>query len=148
MESPYPFLGKEQPKTLSEITNLNFGTHAGMKQPIDPIAFGRRVKEKREGLGLSQQRLGKLSDYSQSNIQWAESGKQKDPRIQAQDFAEPLRTTVEWLLYGTGVRDVTPPPMTAEDMFEIWNKLSLEAREAMSAQATSDLAARKKSKSR
>lgn len=111
-----------------------------MKQPIDPIAFGRRVKEKREELGLSQQKLGKLSDYSQSNIQWAESGKQKDPRIQAQDLAEPLRTTVDWLLYGSGIRDITPTPLTAEEVFETWSKLSLEAREVITAQVAVDLA--------
>lgn len=115
-----------------------------MRQPIDPIEFGRRVKEKRVELGLSQETLGKLSDYSQSNIQWAESGKQKDPRIQAQDLAEPLRTTAEWLLHGTGTRDLAPPPLTAEEIFQQWNKLSLEAREAITARVADDLTARRK----
>ena len=120
-----------------------------MKQPIDTKAFGRRVKEKRSELGLSQETLGKASDYSQSNVQWAESGKAKDPRILAQDFAEPLRTSPEWLLYGTGVRDLAPSPMTAEDIFQSWDSLSLETREAISAQVARDLTEkRKKRKSR
>jgi transcriptional regulator with XRE-family HTH domain len=111
-----------------------------MKQPVDPIAFGRRVKEKRRELGLSQETLGKLSGYSQTNVQWAESGKMKRPHIQAQGLAEPLRTTIEWLMYGTGVRDVAAPPRTGTELAEIYDKLPLAAREAINAQVDAALA--------
>lgn len=129
---------------MCEITKLKFGKSLGMKQPIDSKAFGRRVKEKRTELGISQESLGKASGYSQSNVQWAESGNAKDPRILAQDFAEPLRTSAEWLLYETGVRDIIGPPMTAEEIFESWDSLSLEAREAISAHVAKDLAGKRK----
>jgi transcriptional regulator with XRE-family HTH domain len=144
MESNYPILGDRQPKTMSQITKLKFGNSYDMKQPIDPVEFGRRVREKREELGLSQTNLGKLSGYSQSNIGWFESGRAKDPRIQARDVAEPLRSTEEWLLYGTGTRDTCPPPMTSAEVAQGYEHLTLEERETISALIASGLLRQRK----
>lgn len=145
MESiAYPDLGQDQPKTLCEITKRKFGTSPTMRQPIDPIAFGRRVREKREDLGMSQAVLGKKSEISQSHIGFVESGRIKDPRKLAMDLAEPLRTTVDWLLYEKGARDTAPPPMTAAEFLEGYEKLDLEDREFMTGQLARLLSERKK----
>jgi transcriptional regulator with XRE-family HTH domain len=69
---------------------------------IDPKEFGRRVRERRQELGMSQTALAAQSGQSQSNIGWIEQGKAKKPKHQALDLVEPLRTSVDWLLYGTG----------------------------------------------
>ena len=112
----------------------------GMKQPIDPIAFGRRVREKREELGLSQSALGKMSGFSQTNVGWIESGESKDPRKQVLKLTEPLRTSSDWLLYGSGERDVAAPPFTADEIAESYEKFPLEDREAISAQVAAIIA--------
>lgn len=126
------------------LINRKFGNQRGMKQTIDPVDFGRRVRERREELGLGQTALGKLSGQSQSNIAWLESGKSKDPRLQAQDLAEGLRTTYEWLAFGTGLRETAPAPMTPEDVAGYYKKLPPAQREAISEQILKFASADKK----
>lgn len=126
MGTPYPNLGELQPKNLCATTYLNIGNVVGMEKPIDPVKVGNRIRERRDDLGLSQGKLGKslrergLRGYSQQNIGALEGGRvHKDVRRQAMDLAEPLRTSVEWLLHGTGVRDVGPRPMTPDEYAEL-----------------------------
>lgn len=104
-----------------------------MKQGIDPERFGRRVRERREELGWSQTRLSRECGYSQSNIGWIEQGKSKDPRKQALTLAEALRTSPEWLLQGTGLRDVGPRVLTTEQVSAEYDALSVEAKAAVTA---------------
>jgi DNA-binding XRE family transcriptional regulator len=71
---------------------------------IDAKAFGERLAERRDVLGMTQDALGRAVGYTQQTIQGLEIGKTKRPgRIV--DLAEALQTSVEWLLYGEGSGD-------------------------------------------
>lgn len=88
-----------------------------MKQePIDPVAFARRMKERRADLGWSQTRLAKESGYSQTNIGWLESGKAKDLTKQAVKLAAAMTTTYDWLAYGKGLKEAGPYIMSREEL--------------------------------
>lgn len=141
--SDYPFLGELQPKNLCKTANLDFGTLEPMKE-ADPIAFGNRVKERREALGISQARLGDLCGYSQTNIGWVEQGKGKRPHIQAEALGQALRTPTEYLLWGTGPKEIGPPIMTDEEIRDGYNRLSPEDRAVITAAISERLAAHKK----
>jgi transcriptional regulator with XRE-family HTH domain len=130
MHAPYPVLGRLQPKNMCGTTNRNFGTVPFMKDDIDPIAFGERLRQRRIELGLSQGAVGR---YSQSNIGWLEKGNAKDPRIQALDLAGPLRTTAEWLLFAKGPKESGPPMMSPDEAKDAYSSLSPEDREAITA---------------
>ena len=93
-----------------------------MDRPLDAMGFAARLRERRKELELSQPKLAAyfkargMRGYSQQNLVSLEKGTViKDSRRQAMDLAEPLRTTAEWLLYGTGKRDTSPRPMTPEE---------------------------------
>ena len=93
-----------------------------MDRPLDAMGFAARLRERRKELELSQPKLAAyfkargMRGYSQQNLVSLEKGTViKDSRRQAMDLAEPLRTTAEWLLYGTGKRDTGPRPMTPEE---------------------------------
>jgi transcriptional regulator with XRE-family HTH domain len=118
-------------------TNRDFGSLARMKE-ADPSAFGRRARERREQLGISQGQVGKLSGYSQTNIGWIEQGRAKRPRLQAEAIAGALRTTAEWLLWGTGQRETGPPIMTSEEIRASYDLLPLDDR-AILTQAMTDM---------
>lgn len=96
-----------------------------MKQ-TNPVEFGNRVRERREARGLSQTRLGKLSGYSQTNIGWIEQGRMKRPHIAAEALSEALQSPVEYLLRGTGPKEVGPPIMSPEQVRDIYAELSPE----------------------
>jgi transcriptional regulator with XRE-family HTH domain len=129
----YPILGELQPKNLWATTNRYFGSISNIdRQEIDPKEFGRRVKERRQELKMSQSALAEKSGQSQSNIGWIEQGNAKKPSKQALDLVEPLRTSVEWLLYGTGERETGLRLMTDQEIVEIYRGLALEERERVS----------------
>lgn len=109
MRTEYPNLGQLQPKNLCKQTYAKLGTVGSMKG-IDPTAFGRRVRERREELGWSQGKLATESDQSQSNVGWIEQGKAKDPEKQVLKLARALYLHVDWLLYGAGPRETARPP--------------------------------------
>jgi transcriptional regulator with XRE-family HTH domain len=126
-------LGELQPKNLLGITNQKFGNVYSMdRQEIDPKEFGRRVRERRIELGMSQTALAEKSDQSQSNIGWIEQGKAKKPKQQAIDLVEPLRTSAEWLLYGTGQKETGLRPLSDEEMLEIYRAMGFEQRAEVS----------------
>lgn len=104
-----------------------------MKDDIDLIAFGARLRQRRIELGLSQGAAGRPAGYSQSNIGWLESGKAKDPRIQAQDLAGPLHTTADWLLFAKGPKEFGPPMMSPKEVMDNYNSFGPEDREAITA---------------
>lgn len=133
MKTPYPNLGEMQPKNLWGTTNREFGRFAPMEQKeIDPKEFGRRVRERRQELGISQTALAAQSNQSQSNIGWIEQGKAKKPKHQALDLVEPLRTSVDWLLYGTGQRETGLRLLSDAEIAQIYRDLPLGAREEVS----------------
>jgi transcriptional regulator with XRE-family HTH domain len=133
MTARYPDLGRNQPKNLWATTKLKFGSVYSMdRQEIDPKEFGRRVRERRVELGMSQPGLAEKSGQSQSNISWIEKGNAKKPKQQALDLVEPLRTSVDWLLYGSGPKETGLRPLSEEEMLEIYRGLALEQREQVS----------------
>lgn len=133
MGTTYPNLGETQPKNLWGTTKRKFGSLSNMdRQEIDPKDFGRRVRERRVELGMSQAALAEKSDQSQSNIGWIEQGKAKKPKQQALDLVEPLRTSLEWLLYGTGERETGLRLLSESEVLEIYRSLALDQREQVS----------------
>lgn len=98
----------------------------------DPKEFGKRLKSRRKELGLSQVDLAAAAGYSQSNVGWLESGKAKDIRAQAMDLAGPLRTTLDWLLWEKGPKEVGPHVMDDDELLKSYNSLALNDREAIS----------------
>lgn len=143
MGAQYPNLGQLQPKNLCRTANLNFGRLEPMKE-ADPIKFGTRVRERRKARGFSQARLGKLSGYSQTNIGWIEAGTMKRPHISAAALSEALRSPVEYLLWGTGPKEIGPPIMNDEELRENYNVLSPEDRAAITAEISERVEAAKK----
>jgi transcriptional regulator with XRE-family HTH domain len=110
MSTEYPNLGQLQPKNLCKQTYAKLGTNRGMRGPsIDPVAFGRRVRERRDELGWSQGKLAKESGQSQSNVGWIELGNAKDPEKQALKLARALHLHVDWLLHEIGPRETARP---------------------------------------
>lgn len=96
---------------------------------IDPKEFGERVRERRKELGMSQTDLAAKSGQSQSNIGWIEQGKAKKPRQQALDLVEPLRTSVDWLLYGSGEKETGLRVLSDEEILEIYRGFASDQRE-------------------
>lgn len=99
----------------------------------DPIEFGDRVRERRVARGLSQARLGKLSGYSQTNIGWIEQGKMKRPRVAAEALSEALQCPTQYLLWGTGPKEMGPLIMSAGEIGENYKGLSPEDQAAITA---------------
>ncbi|SRR5258708_8216595 len=143
MGPQYPILGHLQPKNLCRTANLDFGSLEPMKE-ANPIAFGNRVRERRNAHGMSQTRLADLSGYSQTNIGWVEKGKAKRPHIQAEALAQALRTPTEYLLWGTGPKEIGPPIMNDDELRESYNILSPEDRAAITAAISERVEALKK----
>lgn len=117
-----------QPKNLWRTTNRNFGKFEGMNKPVDPVTFGRRVRDRRMELGWSQGKLATASGYSQTNIGWIETGKAKDPTKQALRLAQALNTTADWLLYEKGQKELGPPAMTREEIRKALDELPADAQ--------------------
>jgi transcriptional regulator with XRE-family HTH domain len=84
------------------------------RQEIDPKEFGRRVKERRQELKMSQAALAEKSGQSQSNIGWIEQGNAKKPSKRAGERETGLRL------------------MTDQEIVEIYRGLALEERERVS----------------
>lgn len=99
---------------------------------IDSKAFGLRVKERRQELGLSQEQLGAKAGHSQSNIGWIEGGNAKRPSRLAADLAEPLQTTREWLLWKEGPKHVGPSYLPAAAVVQRYEALSPEMKSVIS----------------
>lgn len=107
------------------LTYRNFGKFTGMAGDVDPTEFGQRVRELREELGWSQTKLGKASGFSQSNIGWIEQGSGK-PKKYAIALADALQTSPEWLMYGTGKKNLGPRPLTSEQLQELYDTLPVD----------------------
>lgn len=99
---------------------------------VDSKAFGLRLKERREELGLSQQQLGEKTGYSQSNIGWLESGAAKRPQRAASDLAGALQTTREWLLWKEGPKQTGPSYLSTPILVEKYEALSPELKASIS----------------
>jgi len=67
------------------------------------------VRQRREALGLSQERLGWMVGQAQGDVSVLESGRLYEPRLSTMDrYADALDVHPAWLVYGV---DVPPPPV-------------------------------------
>ncbi len=63
------------------------------------IAMGKRVKDKREEVGISQEELARMLGYkNKASISRIESGKNEIPQSRMQDFANALNTDISYLM--------------------------------------------------
>ena len=128
MPVSYPKFGYRQPKNTCRVTsNQNFDIFGRMRE-IDSVKFGRRVRERRVELGLSQIALGRLSGHSQSNIGWIEGGSVKKAQRAAYELAGPLQTTAEWLLWELGPKQLGPRHFTTAQMAEKYDEMPPELK--------------------
>jgi transcriptional regulator with XRE-family HTH domain len=65
---------------------------------VDKKAFGRRVQERRESLGISQTELAEAVGMRQQGINNIEHGIVGRPRL-LRELAGALHTTEQWLLW-------------------------------------------------
>lgn len=100
MWAEYRKISETQPKTLCPTTYRCFGSLSGMR-PVDKEAFGRRLKARREALGISQQALAEPCGMKQQSIGSIEKGKVKRPG-RLREIAAMLHTTEQWLLWKEG----------------------------------------------
>jgi transcriptional regulator with XRE-family HTH domain len=131
MPEQYPFFGQLQPKNLCKTAKLKFGSPFHMK-PIDSVAFGRRVHELREDLGLSQRQLWAAAGHSASNIGWIEQGGVQKPQRLANELAVALQTTREWLLWKEGPKHIGPRYLASPKLVEKYEILPPEAKAEIS----------------
>ena len=73
--------------------------------PDSGETLGERVRRLRQSRGLTQSALGKLVGMSQQTVHTIEQGDSQRPR-RLPELAQALGTSVDYLAYGTGPRDV------------------------------------------
>lgn len=98
----------------------------------DPHAFGARVRERREALGMSQGELGDAAGYSQQRIGSLEQGDVKRPDRSASTLADALSTTRAWLLWGEGPPPEAPDYLSVEELVENYKALPAERKAEVS----------------
>jgi SOS-response transcriptional repressor LexA len=108
MQQKYLILGIRQPITLLGMGYKILGSLPAMKA-VNKKAFGARVTQKREALGISQTILAVRVGMKQQGIANIESGLVARPRMLG-ELAQALNTTGEWLLWEDGPAHVAPKP--------------------------------------
>lgn len=112
----YQTSGRNQPEKLSSVIKLKNGRVPGLRKPkrrmkkmvnFDPGGFGRRVRELREKLGISQAALAKAIGVGQQTVNNWESGAVKKTSAIV-EVARALSTTPEWLQRGEGQKESRP----------------------------------------
>jgi len=103
-----PNLGANQPKNAFRTPNLKFGSSRGVRPKIDKEEFARRVRERREELGLSQKDMQDLLGLSQTTYNNVETGKVGRPGFMA-ELVHYLATSPQWLWYGEPPKEVGSP---------------------------------------
>jgi len=74
---------------------------------VDKKAVGKRVRDRRKSIGLSQAALAKAVGMQQQGIYNIEAGIVARPR-NLLELAAALETTPEWIMRGIGVEVVAP----------------------------------------
>ena len=69
--------------------------------------IGKRIRKRRQALGLSQPKLAKALHCPQQTVDGWEQGKAKRPRLLL-ELSKALCTTQEWLLREEGPEEVVP----------------------------------------
>ena len=65
------------------------------------IEIGKRVKERREALGLTQDELAHRCNMERTSFTMIETGRQGTPAIKLALFCVALNVTADYLLFGT-----------------------------------------------
>ncbi len=93
-------------------------------KPVEPRAFGARVRARRKRLGIpSQKALGALIGVPQQTIANIESGGVERPRFM-RELAGVLGTSEEWLFWEEGPEEVGSPNLyTAEQLVDLAKKI-------------------------
>lgn len=74
---------------------------------IEPIEVGKRIKERREELGLTQEQLGAQLWLNKSTIQRYETGKIKTIKLPViQSIAECLSVNPDWIICKTNDKSI------------------------------------------
>lgn len=110
MAVPYPNFCENQQINLSVTAYQYFGIGEAME--IDPIAFGKRVHERRLKRGLSRPELAKAVGCRWQTIQGIENGKTRRTGYIV-ELARVLWTTPDWLWFRIGP-EVVMPKITKE----------------------------------
>lgn len=97
--------------------------YAKFMLPIDPKAFGARLRERREELGFTQGEVGERAGYSQQRVASIEDGHIKRPERAVVALAEAIYTSREWLCWGEGPRRVGSPVSTPRQIAESYSQL-------------------------
>ena len=83
-----------------------------------PEPIGRRIRQQRESLGVTQAALAELTGLSQSTISRIEGGQQRDPGLsELGSIAKALRWTIRDLVDGTEVEEKLKRANMASDNF-------------------------------
>lgn len=82
--------------------------------PDSDQTLGERVRRLRQSRGLTQAALGKLVGMSQQTVHTIEQGDSQRPR-RLPELAQALGTSVDFLAYGTGPRDVASERQAVAD---------------------------------
>ena len=78
---------------------------------------------------MSQKALAKAIGYSQQRINWLEKGDMERPeRVATLVLANALQTTIEWLLYGDGQKDIGPRFLPTKILAEKYDQLAPEQK--------------------
>lgn len=106
---------------------------------MDTRKFGKRVKDARTSLGLTQQQLADRVGVSRGAVSLWESGEIREIGAEhLMELARALRTSAEWLMYnGDKPPAVEPaPPGTMDpDLADAWALLTPSQRRALIDQA-------------
>jgi transcriptional regulator with XRE-family HTH domain len=89
------------------------------------LTAGQRIRERREEMEMSQIELGRRVGIKRSSMSNIESGKTKCPAgTTLMKIAGTLDLSPEWILNGTGPKDLSSVNISDEPLTENFNKLN------------------------
>jgi transcriptional regulator with XRE-family HTH domain len=94
--------------------------------------IGKRAKERREELGLSQTQVGDACGVTQQAIEKLEAGEVRRPRY-LDDLADKLLTTKKWLQDGTGQKGIIKFPddndnHSVDTLMSLWQRSTAQVQ--------------------
>lgn len=97
------------------------------------MTFGEKIKHARECMGISQNKLAKLSGMAQSSISYIESGDKSPSLDTIKILAKALDLTPSFLMEGKELETAFPPHIN--ELVKAANRLSNEKLELLTAVA-------------
>lgn len=117
MGQEYKKIGTSQQKSLSRQRYQVFGSLNHMRD-VDKVAFGRRFKQRREALQLSQGDVASQVGMTQQGVAAIERGVVSRPGL-LDELAAVLKTTPKWLLRGEGQQEAAQEPSDAANITHV-----------------------------